>query len=61
MKALGEYDTLTSNGLILATWKTSKPPVLFDSKAFQETNPELYHQYLKTGEVGRRFLLKEQQ
>lgn len=58
MKALGECDTLVAGGFTVATWKAAKPSQRFDSKTFQAAYPELYPQFLKTGEVSRRFLLK---
>jgi predicted phage-related endonuclease len=58
MKALGECDTLVSGGFTVATWKAAKPAQRFDSKGFQAAYPELYPQFLKAGEVSRRFLLK---
>jgi putative phage-type endonuclease len=59
MKALGESDTLLdSDGNILATWKAAKPAQRFDTKMFQIGHPDLYAQFLKTGEISRRFLLK---
>lgn len=58
MLALGEADTLTFSGLTLATWKAAKAAERFDSKAFREAHPDLYHQFLRAGEPTRRFLLK---
>jgi putative phage-type endonuclease len=59
MKALGEADTLIDDsGNILCTWKAAKPAQRFDAKAFQVVHPDLYAQFLKVGEVSRRFLLK---
>jgi putative phage-type endonuclease len=58
MKALGECDTLTSGGEVIATWKAAKPAQRFDTKAFQAAHHDLYQQYIKTGEASRRFLLK---
>lgn len=58
MKALGECDTLVAGGFTVATWKAAKAAQRFDSKAFQAAHPDLYPQFLKTGEASRRFLLK---
>ena len=59
MKELKEADTLISpDGDILLTWKQAKGSSKFDVKTFQEKEPELYKQYLKTTEGSRRFLLK---
>jgi len=57
-RALGSRDTLVSNGKTLATWKESKPRQTIDSKTLQAAYPEIYRQFLKTGEPSRRFLLK---
>lgn len=58
MKAMGEYDTLTYQGATLATWKAAKPAMRFDAKALQAVQPDIYQQFLKPGEINRRFLLK---
>lgn len=58
MRALGELDTLVYQGKTLATWKASTPAKRFDSKAFQEVHPDLYQQFIKTGEPSRRLLIK---
>lgn len=49
---------LLVNGVPAATWKSSKPRVTFDSKAFGAAEPELYKQYLKEGAPVRRFTIK---
>ena len=56
---MGEAQRLVLGADDLITWKTSKPAQRFDSKAFQAAHPELYPQFLKTGEPVRRFLIKE--
>lgn len=59
MKALGDSDTLVDDGAnVLCTWKAAKAAQRFDAKAFQAAHPAIYQQFLKTGEVSRRFLLK---
>lgn len=58
MRTMGHADTLTWNGRTLATWKESKPRQTFDSKSFQSAHPDLYSQFVKTGNPSRRFLLK---
>ena len=55
---MGEADTLVMGDAILATWKTSKPRVSFDSATFKVKHPDLYTEYLKLGAANRRFLLK---
>lgn len=55
---MGENEKLLLNGTAVATWKSSKPRVTFDSKAFGAAEPELYKQYLKEGAPVRRFTVK---
>lgn len=55
---MGESDTLAVAGRTIATWKTSKPRVTFDSTTFKAKHPDLYTQYCKEGKPSRRFLLK---
>lgn len=56
--ALGELDTLTNNGRVLATWKAAKPRESFDTAAFKAEHPDLYPQFVKTGDPSRRLLIK---
>jgi putative phage-type endonuclease len=57
--ALGDKgDTLLKNGKPLITYKLAKASSRFDSKSFEVAHPELYHQFLKTSEPSRRFLIK---
>lgn len=59
MSALGEMDTLASpGGQVLVTWKAAKAAQRFDAKALQAAHPDLYAQFLKTGEPSRRLLIK---
>lgn len=58
LKALGENDTLVTGNEILATWKATKPAVRFDAAALKADSPVIYANYLKTGEVTRRLLIK---
>lgn len=58
MNYLQEADTLTFENQILATWKTANPAKRFDTKGFSATHPDLYEQFLVTGESTRRFVLK---
>lgn len=51
-------DTLMSGGKALATWKLAKGRNSFDSKTFEKSYPELYQQFVKTGEPSRRLLIK---
>lgn len=58
LKALGESDTLVSAGVTLATWKAAAGAKRFDAAAFKSVFPEMYAQFVKTGEPSRRFLIK---
>lgn len=58
MAALKESDTLIDGNKVLATWKAQKGATRFDTKAFQEMEPELYKQFLKESDPVRRLLIK---
>lgn len=58
MKAMGESETLISQGTILATWRLAKPIKRFDHHRFQVAHPDLYDAFMKEHEASRRFLLK---
>lgn len=59
MSAMGEFDTLIdASGAVLATWKASAPAKRLDSAALKDAHPDLYQQFIKTGEPSRRFLIK---
>jgi predicted phage-related endonuclease len=60
MGALGEADTLVdATGQTLATWKATRPVRRFDAAAFEAAHPALYREFLRTGEPGRQFRLKD--
>ena len=60
MGALDEADTLVdATGQTLATWKATKPARRFDAAAFEAAHPALYREFLRTGEPGRQFRLKD--
>lgn len=42
----------------VVSWKTTKPRATFDSKTFKVDYPDLYEQYVKVGELSRRFEVK---
>jgi len=51
--------TLASiDGNVLATWKSAKASVKFDSKLFQEAMPDIYKQFIREIPGSRRFLIK---
>jgi len=56
---LADADTLvTVDGRVLATWKSAKPSMKFDSKLFQTAMPDIYRQFTVSSPGSRRFLLK---
>jgi putative phage-type endonuclease len=58
-KLLRDADTLIdSKGAVIATWKIAKAIARLDSAALKIAHPEIYTQFVKTGEPTRRFLLK---
>lgn len=60
MRSLGESgDTLVHAGKTIATWKLAKGSARFDAAAFKAAHPDLYSQFVVTGEPSRRFLPKE--
>lgn len=60
LAAFGECDTLVDRtGRAVATWKLSKAPQRLDGKALQAAQPQIYAQFLRTGEPSRRFLIKD--
>jgi putative phage-type endonuclease len=59
MGFLGDAEVLTDlQGRPLVTWKQAKGSTRFDAATFKADAPDLYAQYLKTGEATRRFLIK---
>lgn len=55
---MGDADTLTVEGNVVATWKSSKPSARFDSKRFKAEHSDLYQSYCVTADGSRRFILK---
>jgi len=56
---LADNDTLvTVDGRVLATWKSAKPSMKFDSKLFASAMPDVYRQFTVSSPGSRRFLLK---
>jgi putative phage-type endonuclease len=58
-KYLGACDTLTHDGMALATWKQRKASERLDAKRLKAEAPEVYSRFAVTGEPTRAFLLKE--
>jgi putative phage-type endonuclease len=59
MKTLGDADTLTYQGKILATWKAPKPSIKTNFKQLELDHPEWLTPYQSTQEASRRLLIKE--
>jgi len=56
---LADADTLvTVDGRVLATWKSAKASMKFDSKLFATAMPDIYRQFTVSSPGSRRFLLK---
>lgn len=56
---MGACDTLTRDGMTLATWKQRKASERLDTKRLKAEAPEVYQRFAVTGEPTRTFLLKE--
>ncbi len=59
MKTLGDADTLTYQGKILATWKAPKPSIKTNFKQLELDHPDWVTAYQSTQENSRRLLIKE--
>jgi len=46
------------DGTVVATWKSSKGSMRFDSKLFESSMPDIYKQYVREVPGSRRFLVK---
>jgi hypothetical protein len=58
-KYMGDADTLgTVDGRVLATWKSSKPSMKFNTDLFKTSMPDVYKQFQVEVPGSRRFLTK---
>jgi len=57
---LENNDTLTDDGKILLTWKSSKSTNKLDTNALKEAHPDIYKKFTKEVEGSRRFLIKKE-
>jgi putative phage-type endonuclease len=55
---IGENDALLYGEEPIATWKNTKGRTGFDKARLKTDHPELFDQYITTGEASRQFLLK---
>jgi predicted phage-related endonuclease len=59
MSELGEAETLTYQGKVLATWKAPKPSFRLDSKRIEADHPELASNYKIPVQNSRRLVVKQ--
>jgi putative phage-type endonuclease len=59
MNQMGEAETLTYQGKVLATWKAPKPSFRLDSKALETDHPEITSNYKIPVQNSRRLVIKE--
>jgi predicted phage-related endonuclease len=59
MQSMGEAQTLTFAGKVLATWKAPKPSFRLDSKRFELEHPDLASSYKLPIQNSRRLVIKE--
>jgi putative phage-type endonuclease len=55
---LDAANLVDADGVLLATWKTTKPVGRFDEAALKAEHPDIWKQYRRAGLPQRRFLLK---
>ena len=51
-------ELVSLDGSVVATWKSSKPSMRFDSKLFESSMPDIYKQFMREVPGSRRFLVK---
>lgn len=61
MSHMGEAETLTYQGEVLATWKAPKQSYRIDSKRLEQDHPHLCEQYKTLVQNSRRLVIKETQ
>jgi putative phage-type endonuclease len=59
MSEMGEAETLTYQGKVLATWKAPKPSYRLDSKRIEAEHPEIANNYKIPVQNSRRLVIKE--
>ena len=58
MAKMQDCETLSYEGITLATWKQPKASMRFDSKRFSQEYPQLYSQYQNPVNASRRLVIK---
>ena len=59
MNQMGEAETLTYQGKVLATWKAPKPSFRLDSKTLEQEHPQIASNYKIPIQNSRRLVIKE--
>ena len=59
MSQMGEAETLTYEGKILATWKAPKPSFRLDSKRLEIDHPQITNNYKTPVQNSRRLVIKQ--
>ena len=59
MTLMGEAETLTYQGQVIATWKAPKPSFRLDSKTLEQEHPEIASLYKIPLQNSRRLVIKE--
>jgi putative phage-type endonuclease len=59
MNQMGEAETLTYQGKVLATWKAPKPSFRLDSKRLETDHPQIASNYKIPVQNSRRLVIKE--
>jgi predicted phage-related endonuclease len=59
MTELGEAETLTYQGKVIATWKVPKPSFRLDSKRLETDHPQIASNYKIPVQNSRRLVIKE--
>jgi predicted phage-related endonuclease len=59
MTQMGEAETLSYQGKVLATWKAPKPSFRLDSKALEQDHPQIASNYKIPVQNSRRLVIKE--
>jgi len=58
MNQMGEAETLTYQGQVLATWKAPKPSYRLDSKTLEQEHPQIASNYKIPVQNSRRLVIK---
>ena len=58
MRQMGEAETLTYQGKVIATWKAPKPSFRLDSKTLEQEHPEIASHYKIPVQNSRRLVIK---